>query len=76
MYRLTEAVKKRIESRIPEQELKAVQEIKHFEEKVNILVNKHNRRHSWCEWLSFGFLFRNQRPKLDANQAAQPQLGS
>lgn len=75
LYRLTEAVKNQIESRIPKQELKAIQQIKHFEEKVNTLVNKHNRRQSWCEWLSFGFLFRNQRSLHDTNQAAQLQLG-
>lgn len=78
LYRLTEAVKKQIESRIPEQELKNIQEIKHFEEKVNTLVNKHNQHHrqSWCEWFSFGFLFRNQRAQPDADQADQLQLGS
>jgi len=65
-----EVVKRMITSRMPEQQLKDIKEIKNFEEKVKRLAEDQThlstpedkpRRQSWCEWLSSGFLFRNRR---------------
>jgi len=70
LYNLLEEVKRMIASRMPEQQLKDIKEIKSFEEKVKRLAKDQThlsspedrpRRQSWCEWLSLGFLFRNRR---------------
>lgn len=73
LYNLIERPKRMISSRMPEHELKAIDEIKNFEKRVNALVKnevdrRENRRarQSWCEWFSCAFLFRNPRVQQQA----------
>ena len=79
LHNFMEVVKRMITARMPEQQLKDIKEIKNFEEKVKRLARgqiylsanmPENRppRQSWCEWLSLGFLFRNQRLRQHAPQ--------